>query len=40
MLGGGWFAGNVFPDDVSDVLRGSPFDLKCSDSVEDPLRAV
>jgi hypothetical protein len=40
MLGGRWFARDIFPDDVSDVLHGSSFDLRYKDSAEDILGAV
>jgi hypothetical protein len=40
MLSGRWFAGDVFPGEVGDVLRGSSFDLKYKDSAEDILGAV
>jgi hypothetical protein len=40
MLGGRWFARDVFPGDVGDVLRGSSFDLRYKDSAEDILGAV
>jgi hypothetical protein len=40
MLGGRWFAGDVFPGEVGDVLRGSSFDLKYKDNTEDILGVV
>jgi hypothetical protein len=40
MLSGRWFAGDVFPGEVGDVLRGSSFDLKYKDNAEDILGAV
>ena len=40
MLSGRWFAGDVFPGEVGDVLHGSSFDLKYKDNAEDILGAV